>query len=167
MSEEKKGIKIYCGWENEGKQEFCPYISETQSPGERDRYGLRKRCSSLACSNYCKRYFVDNGYDEEKGNYVICGYEQKHQMITTGDTLKKNIEHLTSEESEVLEYLTDAWNSYIRLPVQHHSDKKEFQEAIHRAQQLIALRIARKVLPEVFPVKISKDNQNEQTNNQD
>jgi hypothetical protein len=43
-------------------------------------------------------------------------------------------ESLTEDEKEVLEYLLKAWESFIAL-----DDNNEFKDAIHRAQEKIAI----------------------------
>lgn len=59
-------------------------------------------------------------------------------------------EGLTSEELDVLTKLKDSWNAFILLDKRSEPDYKEFQDAIHRCQQLIALRVARRVNPDVW-----------------
>lgn len=54
---------------------------------------------------------------------------------------------LTELEKDVLINLTSAWNKYHELEQQHPSDPHEFAESINRCQQLIALRVARRVNP--------------------
>jgi hypothetical protein len=56
---------------------------------------------------------------------------------------------LTSEEKEVLKNLAFAWDAYVKIE-KKDSSIKEFNDAIHRCQQLIALRVARRVNPEVW-----------------
>ena len=52
---------------------------------------------------------------------------------------------LTSEEKECLAHLVDSWNSFQKLTGKHPSDDVEFCRAIHDAQKMIALRVARRV----------------------
>lgn len=56
----------------------------------------------------------------------------------------------TVKERLVLARLVQAWNEYLQLPVQHPHDQEEFMRAIHAAQQLIAIRAARRVDPELW-----------------
>jgi hypothetical protein len=56
---------------------------------------------------------------------------------------------LTPEEKEVLRNLVFAWDTYVKIE-KKDSSIKEFNDAIHRCQQLIALRVARRVNPEVW-----------------
>jgi hypothetical protein len=61
---------------------------------------------------------------------------------------------MTSElEKQVLGLLADAWNAYTMLPVQHRMELDEFCAAIHRAQDLIAVRVARRADPEAWPTR--------------
>lgn len=57
---------------------------------------------------------------------------------------------LTMEERHILHLLGDVWNSYSMLPRRSDADNSEFCDAIHRLQQLIALRVARRVDPDVW-----------------
>lgn len=57
---------------------------------------------------------------------------------------------LTTAEREVLRLSADLWNAFVKLPKEHPSDIPEFQAALHELQALIALRVARRVNPEVW-----------------
>lgn len=57
---------------------------------------------------------------------------------------------LTSEEKNVLQKLVEVFNLYMALDKRSEADNKEFTDAIHRLQQLVALRVARRVDPEVW-----------------
>ena len=57
---------------------------------------------------------------------------------------------LTDEEKQVLSNLCDSWKSFSELPNRTQDDADEFKDAIHRCQQLIALRVARRVNPDVW-----------------
>jgi len=57
---------------------------------------------------------------------------------------------LTEEERAILDHLADAWNLYCALRTRAASDDEEMQRAIHAAQALIALRVARRANPEVW-----------------
>jgi hydroxymethylpyrimidine pyrophosphatase-like HAD family hydrolase len=57
---------------------------------------------------------------------------------------------LTEEEKEVLRNLAEAFNKFVALTGKHPSDDSEFCKAIHDAQKMIALRVARRVNPEVW-----------------
>lgn len=48
---------------------------------------------------------------------------------------------LTEKEQNVMEILSAAWNRYNEnLPIQHASDVKDFEKAIHDAQRVIMSR---------------------------
>lgn len=55
---------------------------------------------------------------------------------------------LTKKEGKVLDHLVKAYEAFGRLPEQHPSDKSEFVDAIHRLQDLLAVRIARREYPD-------------------
>jgi hypothetical protein len=57
---------------------------------------------------------------------------------------------LTKEETEILKKLGEAWDLFYRLDKKSDCDSKEFVDGIHRLQQLIALRVARRANPEVW-----------------
>jgi len=59
---------------------------------------------------------------------------------------------ITPAEKEIIDLLVLAWNKFIRLDEQHPCDKSEFMDAIHKAQQLIMIRDARRNNPEIFPI---------------
>ena len=55
---------------------------------------------------------------------------------------------LTNEEGEVMDALIYAWNQFSQLEIQHPSDTPDFADGIHKCQQSLALRIARREYPE-------------------
>lgn len=57
---------------------------------------------------------------------------------------------LTTEEEAILKKLAEAWNLFTSLDKRSEADNQEYTYAIHKAQQLIALRVARRVNPEVW-----------------
>lgn len=57
---------------------------------------------------------------------------------------------LTPEETELLKKLGESYNLYCSLDKRSEADNKEFVEALHRLQQIVALRVARRVNPEVW-----------------
>lgn len=59
--------------------------------------------------------------------------------------------YITNDEEKYMKSLVEAVNSYIRLDIQHPSERKDFIDSVHRCQDLIAVRVARRVCPDVFP----------------
>lgn len=59
---------------------------------------------------------------------------------------------LTKDETECLTYLADAWNAFNQLQGVPSWDKSEFMQAIHRAQSLIAVRVAQRIDPDVWNI---------------
>ena len=57
---------------------------------------------------------------------------------------------LTDKELRVLDELTRVWNAFIELKHEHLNDITEFLTNIHNLQHLIAIRVARRVNPEVW-----------------
>jgi biotin synthase-related radical SAM superfamily protein len=68
------------------------------------------------------------------------------------------IDGLTWEEGEVIDRLFEAVEAYNRLPVQHPDEPREFADAIHAAQNQMAVRIARRHYSEGWPV-VEADNE--------
>lgn len=60
---------------------------------------------------------------------------------------------LTEEEGVVMDALCDAANAFGKLPSQHPDEARDFCDAIHRAQDLLAVRIARRLYPKGWPDK--------------
>jgi hypothetical protein len=60
------------------------------------------------------------------------------------------VEGLTSDEQEILNYLANAYRLFVKLDAKHPDDDNEFREAIHAAQKMIALRVARRVDPQIW-----------------
>lgn len=52
---------------------------------------------------------------------------------------------LTPQEGLVMEHLVKAWNAFIELPIQHGDDITEFRHGMHRLQEKILARPARKM----------------------
>lgn len=57
---------------------------------------------------------------------------------------------LTENEKRVLQSLADAWNVFVGLGKQHPDDIDEFRRAIHAAEQLVAVRVARRIDPAIW-----------------
>lgn len=55
---------------------------------------------------------------------------------------------MTDQEREVVELLGKAWNRYCGLSVENGSDRLEFQQAIHQAQNIVLARMAMRQLKE-------------------
>lgn len=62
-----------------------------------------------------------------------------------------NIPYVQEKEKEVSDALVKAFNMFSSLEQTHPSDIEEFQTAIHQLQQLIAMRILRRAMPEIYP----------------
>lgn len=60
---------------------------------------------------------------------------------------------LTKEEGEVMDSLISAAQGFARLPVQHPDEARDFCDAIHRGQDMLAVRVARREYPAGWPVK--------------
>jgi hypothetical protein len=59
---------------------------------------------------------------------------------------------LTPKETEVMDNLVNAWNSYVSLPIEHPDDTSEFRHAFHSLQHMILMRpTRRRILPDRCP----------------
>lgn len=58
---------------------------------------------------------------------------------------------LSEAEDRVMRALCDAANAYAQLEVEHPSEQLDFAMAIHRCQDLLAGRIARRAFPQGWP----------------
>jgi hypothetical protein len=57
---------------------------------------------------------------------------------------------LTDAEIQILNHLADAWNDFCKLDNVLEHDSDEFSAAIHAAQDKIAIRVARRVNPDIW-----------------
>ena len=73
---------------------------------------------------------------------------------------------LTPDEIKVLNLLGEAWNEYVKLDAKHPDDNDDFRRAIHQAQQLIAIRVARRVDPVIWYQPEEKKDGNNKPNGQ-
>jgi hypothetical protein len=60
---------------------------------------------------------------------------------------------VTKAELKVLDMLGDAYTAFTQLPQCHDSDLLEFEQAVHRAQNIIMARDAIRNHPKYFSVK--------------
>ncbi len=58
---------------------------------------------------------------------------------------------LTADEGVVKEALSDVTRRFAQLDRQHPSERREFQDGIHRCQSLLALRACRRAFPAGWP----------------
>ena len=47
---------------------------------------------------------------------------------------------LTDQEAKVAQMLGDAWNEYLKLPIEHPMGQNEFCSAIHACQNMVLAR---------------------------
>src|SRR5688572_16026682 len=87
------------------------------------------------------------------------GWNPPHVKVEWGDppffmpappSMPKPHLGLSIEEQAVLASLVGAWNSYLALGGYTEDDLKEFRDSIHRCQQLVALRVARRADPDIW-----------------
>ena len=54
---------------------------------------------------------------------------------------------LTTKEQECMDHLLAAYNAFLELKTEHPDDLSVFVDALHRLQDLLAVRIARRLFP--------------------
>lgn len=64
---------------------------------------------------------------------------------------------LTPDEQSVMDKILDAYNAFCKLDRQHPNEGRDFTDGIHKLQSIMALRIARRVYPKGWPIKIGGD----------
>ena len=57
---------------------------------------------------------------------------------------------LTDKEKECLALLAESWKIFVELDAKHPQDDSEFCTALHDAQKMIALRVARRIDKDVW-----------------
>lgn len=60
---------------------------------------------------------------------------------------------LTPDEGKVMDSALAVVNGYAALPVEHPNDMRDICDAVHRVQDLLAVRIARRAFPGGWPTK--------------
>ncbi len=63
---------------------------------------------------------------------------------------------MDTKEKTILDLLSQAYNEFIQLPVQHEAEQQIFCNAIHQAQLVVMARDARRINPELFGFKGSE-----------
>ncbi len=53
---------------------------------------------------------------------------------------------VTEQEAKVASMLGAAWNAFLELPIEHPSDRTEFCQALHQAQNIVLSRSGRREL---------------------
>lgn len=56
-------------------------------------------------------------------------------------------------EKDILEYISESWNLFSKLPQTHPSDIEDFAQGVHDLQKVIGMRMIRRERPDVFPTK--------------
>ena len=55
---------------------------------------------------------------------------------------------LTPKEQEVMDHLVEAIRGFTGLEIEHPHELDDFLQSIHRLQDLLAIRVARRMFPE-------------------
>jgi hypothetical protein len=61
---------------------------------------------------------------------------------------------LTPKEQECMDHLVAAHRAFVELEIQHPGELEDFVNALHRQQELLALRIARRLFPSYWKTYI-------------
>lgn len=107
---------------------------------------LTKRGLKLNSKNILRATFYCKACDEcFTLDAVVGGYPP-----TAPRAVNRTRRGLWAAERLVLDQLAEAWNAWCELGQRRPDDDQEMQISIHRAQHLIALRVARRMDPEVW-----------------
>lgn len=74
-------------------------------------------------------------------------------LYTHGCEIIRRDDGLTESEGEVMDALVTAWNKFCGLERQHPDETRDFADGIHRCQDLLAVRVARRAYPNGWPIK--------------
>lgn len=79
-------------------------------------------------------------------------FSQHKSVVENFNTVEneKDTTVTTLSEKEILLHLATAWNKFVELSDMSDHDLREFNYAIHLAQQKIAVRIARRADPLIW-----------------
>lgn len=58
---------------------------------------------------------------------------------------------LTDDEQIVMDKLMDAYSAFIRLAREHPDEMRDFVDGVHRCQDVLAVRICRRIYPKGWP----------------
>lgn len=61
---------------------------------------------------------------------------------------------LTDQEAKVAQMLGEAWNEYLKLPVEHPMGQKELCSAIHACQNIVLARCGVRALKSTLSVAL-------------
>jgi len=68
-------------------------------------------------------------------------------MLTASRSSAERDDGLSEAEGEVMDALCDAVSAFAELEQQHPDELREFMDAIHRLQDLLAVRVCRRLYP--------------------
>ena len=58
---------------------------------------------------------------------------------------------LTQDEREVMDYLMKAFQTFHRLAKEHPDELRDFVAGVHRCQDVLAVRVCRRIYPKGWP----------------
>lgn len=61
---------------------------------------------------------------------------------------------MTADEKRVIDLLGEAWNAFLKLPIQHADDVPDMRGAIHDAQRIVMSRPAYRQIHGIEPPKL-------------
>lgn len=94
-------------------------------------------------------------YDKLTFNGFLFGIKLKEKKTTQRQ--EPSIENinsrtgLTTEEQQCMDNIAEAFNIFSDLERQHPDELKDFRDSIHRMQDILAVRVARRNFPEGWP----------------
>ncbi|MEN6349325.1 MAG: hypothetical protein ABFD08_08030 [Syntrophomonas sp.] len=79
-------------------------------------------------------------------------YAPPAQGTITGKVINTDT-GLTPEEQVIMNHLVEAWVVFTKLSHQHPDEVRDFTDAIHRLQDLLAFRVCQRCFPVGWPSK--------------
>ena len=68
---------------------------------------------------------------------------------------------LSPQENIVMARIIKVYEAYNKLETQHQTEKQEVCDAVHKIQDLLAVRVCRRMFPEFWECKPKKEVHNE------
>lgn len=88
---------------------------------------------TLLLSTCCSYYLSGN-------TCLQCGKPSEGVETACKEDQQNKNKSMTEEEKKLFELTADVWNAFLKLPIQHISDRPEFMVHIHAIQNIILAR---------------------------
>lgn len=103
---------------------------------------------------------IDEGYTLRKTGHfqeLECAIEQVRKEKSRTETNEVNPKTgLTPLEQDCMDGLIASYNAFLKMERQHPDEMRDFVDAVHRIQDILAVRVIRRLYPEGWPTHIQK-----------